>query len=249
MVLTWAINGMSLYPYGAAHLTSNFLTRFMAISLVVALIAGVRRTYVREWWLARTDALTGALNRQAFFELATTATDCRSWRLLMYADLDGLKQLNDGKGHQTGDSALKAFAAAVRTTIRTGDVFARVGGDEFLIFMAVKDEAAGRTVATRLHSRMNSISISASEQVRCSVGALVVCPGERSLDDLVRSADDLMYKAKLRGASLELGSVSDPGRCVPTGRARTRARVPVSASQRPPRINVVDRRASAANPI
>jgi hypothetical protein len=70
MVLTFAINGSNLYPYTGASSAWNLALRFVAISLIIAVIAGVRRAYVREWWLARTDILTGALNRQAFFELA-----------------------------------------------------------------------------------------------------------------------------------------------------------------------------------
>ena len=120
MGLTFAINGLSLYPYGDAEFAWNFAMRFTAISVVVAVIAGVRRAYVREWWLARTDILTGALNRQAFFELAQTAIDPHGWRLLIYADLDGLKQINDNLGHAVGDACLQAYGRAVRKNDPTG---------------------------------------------------------------------------------------------------------------------------------
>ena len=59
MALTFAINGISLYPYGSAALPANFAMRFAAAWLVVAVIAAMRRAYLREWYLARTDALTG----------------------------------------------------------------------------------------------------------------------------------------------------------------------------------------------
>jgi hypothetical protein len=73
MVLTFFMNGANLYPYGEARLLWNVGIRFIAIAIVVAGIAGMRRAYVREWWLARIDVLTGALNRKAFFELAPLA--------------------------------------------------------------------------------------------------------------------------------------------------------------------------------
>jgi diguanylate cyclase (GGDEF)-like protein len=228
MALTFALNGLSLYPYGAAELAWNLAARFVAISIVIAVIAGVRRAYLREWWLARTDALTGALNRQAFFDLGTALSAGSCWRLLLYADLDGLKALNDGRGHAAGDACLKAYALAVRRIVRRGDLFARVGGDEFLVFMAVKDELAARVVATRLHGEMNGVPLGEGA-LRCSVGALLIPPGAFAIDDLVRQADDLMYRAKLRGGCLEVAPASPSGTAARAGRARTRPRIPAPA--------------------
>lgn len=208
MIITFAINGLSLYPYGDIGLAWNFLTRFFAISIVIAAIAGARWAYVREWWLARTDTLTGALNRQAFFELAQSAVNAQRWRLLVYADLDGLKKVNDIRGHAAGDACLRAYGSAVRTMIRRGDIFARLGGDEFVIFMSVKDETAARTVAARLHMAMNDVP-SENGKLRCSVGGLIVPPGNASMDDLVLGADNLMYEAKVRGACLQLHAYSN----------------------------------------
>ena len=208
MGLTFAINGLALYPYGEAEFAWNLAMRFAAISILVVVIAGVRRAYVREWWLARTDVLTGALNRQAFFELADATTDAAGWRLLVYADLDGLKRVNDDLGHAAGDACLGAFGSSVGKMTRRDDIFARVGGDEFVIFMNVRDEVAARTAAARLHDGMNTIPAMGG-RLRCSVGGLLVPPGRASLDDLVRSADNLMYEAKLRGACLQLGIASD----------------------------------------
>ena len=229
MALTFTLNGAGLYPYGTAELAWNLLARFAAISIIVAVIAGVRRAYVREWWLARTDVLTGALNRQAFFDLGATLSAGVFWRVLLFADLDGLKALNDGHGHAAGDACLKAYAHTVRRTIRRTDLFARVGGDEFLVFMAVKDESAARAVAARLHHAMNGVSAGGGGQLRCSVGALLVPPGAFAIDDLVRRADDLMYQAKLRGGCLEVGVASASGAVVFAAGARARPRVPAPA--------------------
>src|SRR3546814_20825784 len=80
------------------------------------------------------------------------------WSALIYADLDGLKQLNDQQGHDRGDESLKAFAGTVRRTIREGDVLARMGGDEFVIFMKLRDEEAGQAVARRLHQEIGRAS-------------------------------------------------------------------------------------------
>jgi diguanylate cyclase (GGDEF)-like protein len=229
MALTFALNGVSLYPYGTAELVWNLLARFVAVSTIIAVIAGVRRAYVREWWLARTDVLTGALNRQAFFDLGAVLSGGARWRLLLYADLDGLKALNDGRGHAAGDASLKAYALAVRRMIRRTDLFARVGGDEFLVFMAVKDEIAARAVAARLHGEMNGVPAGRGAGLRCSVGALLVPPGTFPIDDLVRQADGLMYQAKQRGGCIEIAVASSA--TARAGRARTQPRVPAPALQ------------------
>jgi diguanylate cyclase (GGDEF)-like protein len=242
MVLTFTINGGALYPYDAMAVAGNAAMRFLAGSMVITMIAGARRAYLRVWWLARTDALTGALNRQAFFELGSVLAGTCCWRVLLYADLDGLKAINDGEGHAAGDACLKSYAAEVRRIIRRDDMFARVGGDEFLLFMAVKDEASAKSVAARLHGSMNAIRVAGGRHLRCSVGTIVVPPGRLSIDELVRRADNLMYQAKLRGASLELAVASDVKAGSVAGRARQLARLPATASQT--RKGPAERRAS-----
>lgn len=208
LVLTFAINGFDLYPYGGVILAWNLGMRFVAISTVITVIAGARRTYLREWWLARSDALTGALNRKAFFELSCSTIESQRWRLLVYADLDGLKKVNDTQGHAAGDECLRAYGTTISKIIRRNDMFARLGGDEFIIFMNVKDEVAARLTASRLHKAMNGIGVE-GQLLKCSVGGLAIPPGDVSLDELVRRADSLMYEAKLRGACLQLGIASD----------------------------------------
>lgn len=241
MALTFAINGAGLYPYGEADLVWNLVSRFAAISMVVVIVAGARRVYIREWWLARTDPLTHALNRQAFFELGAPMAMAGEWRLLVYADIDGLKQLNDSEGHAAGDACLRAYAAAVRKAIRRDDMFARVGGDEFLVFMAVRSSAAAGVVASRLHQVMNSIPNRHGSEIRCSIGALIVPPGAVSLDEVVRCADGLMYQAKLRGACLQIEALPDiPDRNV-AGRARNLPRTPAIRSSKV-EVNGAERR-------
>ena len=230
MMLTLMINGFALYPYATLAIAGNAAMRFLAGSMVVTIIAGARRAYLREWWLARTDMLTGALNRQAFFELGGVLAGTCCWRVLLYADLDGLKAINDGEGHAAGDACLRSYAAEVRRIIRRDDMFARVGGDEFLIFMAVKDEVSAKSVAARLHGSMNAIRVADGDCLRCSVGTIVVPPGRLSIDELVRRADTLMYQAKLRGASLEVAVAADVKDGSVAGRARQLVRLPAAAS-------------------
>jgi diguanylate cyclase (GGDEF)-like protein len=205
MAITLSANGLSLYPYGTAAAFWNMAARGGAVVLTIALVEIVRKSYAMQWRLARTDPLTGTLNRQAFFE-SVAADHCGAWSMLAYLDIDGLKKLNDKHGHMAGDERLRSFAEHVKRLIRTKDMFARIGGDEFLIYMNIKDEVAAKHVAMRLHLALNSGSGETAERLSCSVGALVLPPGTRNLDAELRLADQLMYEAKQLRASIAVAT-------------------------------------------
>lgn len=216
-------DGLNLYPHGADLALSNMAIRFVAVLVIVGFIGAARKSCEREWELARTDPLTGALNRQAFFELVASGQCTGGWSALIYADLDGLKRLNDEDGHQQGDIGLRNFSGTIRRTIRKGDVFARMGGDEFVIFMKIKDEAAGGAVACRLQQAINSQPADGTIHLKCSLGILLLPDGSKSIDAELRAADALMYAAKKSGS----------GTCMSTaveidGRVTTTPPIPIS---------------------
>ncbi|WP_230206734.1 GGDEF domain-containing protein [Novosphingobium sp. Gsoil 351] len=232
LAISIAANGYQVYPYGALAAAWNMAMRVVMVLAVVAVAAKLRGAYEAEWRLARTDRLTGALSRQGFFELASDMKESRSWTLLAYADLDGLKKLNDRQGHRAGDEGLHLFSKRVLQMIRKGDKFARLGGDEFAIYLQVKDEEAAKSVATRLHAGMNTVP-GTKWPLRCSVGALILPPGPRSIDTELCAADELMYEAKALGASLIAATASHqngdlktierhPGLTPATGKLRLR---------------------------
>lgn len=211
LAITVSANGLHLYPYGTVAALWNMLLRIVAVALIICILDNARRSCEREWRLARTDPLTGALNRQAFFELAGSMSDSTDWCMLAFADLDGLKKLNDRQGHAKGDESLQAYADCVRRIIRKDDVFARIGGDEFIIYMIVKGEAAGKAVAIRLHQAMNTAMAEFAADLRCSIGVLVLAPGKRSIDRELSAADELMYQAKEQGAALAVATAREAG--------------------------------------
>jgi diguanylate cyclase (GGDEF)-like protein len=204
--VTFTINGNSLYPFGSGAMLSNIVTRVLAVTAIIGFLDHARRACAREWLLARTDPLTGALNRKAFFELMSGFARSDSWTILAYADLDGLKRINDGLGHARGDEAIRNYARQVRQAIRKGDILARIGGDEFIVHMLVRDEDDGRRVAERLHLAMNSAAADADRILRCSVGVLILAPGPREIEGELRAADTLMYEAKQWGAGLSIAA-------------------------------------------
>lgn len=207
-LITW-VNGLSLYPFGTVAAVWNLLMRVATVLMFIGLLGHIRQSFFRQWRLARTDPLTGALNRQAFFELVAASASSSDWIMLAYADLDGLKKLNDESGHAAGDEALKAYVAHVRSIIRKHDHFARVGGDEFIIHLKVSDAASAKLVAERLHREMNAVAAKVHPELRCSVGILILPPGNRALDREVLAADQLMYEAKQQGAGLVVATLRE----------------------------------------
>ncbi len=163
----------------------------------VILMLGVARVALEiEWRFARIDPLTGALNRAAFFEAIEKRATQTGMAVLIFADLDGLKQLNDNLGHERGDDALRTFAERVRGSIRSDDLFARIGGDEFVIFFKVNALSEANLVAERLNKALNLDARRSDTDLACSLGILVLPHGSKNIDAEFGKADALMYQAK-----------------------------------------------------
>lgn len=212
--MTWATGGMSLYPYGPDYALANVAIRFLSVSMIVAFLIIARRSSEHEWKLARMDPLTGALNRQAFFETIEAIDYEQDWCALAYADLDGLKQLNDGEGHEAGDNGIKAFSLSVQRSIRSGDVFARLGGDEFVVFMKLQGPEAGKRIAARLNEETNGGNPKAVRTLSCSWGVLLLSPAPRQIDKELKAADSLMYQAKKSGKGIAVATYSVENDCI-----------------------------------
>lgn len=208
-----ATGTMHFYPAGGGIAYGNIAVRIAGVAIVVAFIGLARKSCEREWQSARTDLLTGTLNRQAFFEIVEKGLCSGGWSALIYADLDGLKALNDREGHAQGDQSLKDFVEIAGKAIRKGDVFARMGGDEFVIFMKLKDEESGTAVGKRLHKTFNAEHGGDGLRLTCSLGVLLLPEGSKTIDAELRVADELMYKAKQTrcGVFVGTGLATDDG--------------------------------------
>lgn len=225
-----ALHGLNAYPVGEVAIAWNLAMRLLAVSIIVILVRGFRRSYDREWQRARSDELTGALSKQAFHERVAVARRRGEWGLLAYVDLDGFKQVNDRYGHAAGDEVLRRFARGVAEHIRPTDVFARIGGDEFLLYLSLRDRAEGELLAERLHARMNFVLTLIPHPIRCSTGILLLEPEDSGVTEAdIARADRLMYEAKeCGGAGLRIAARStlalDTGAPPPQpARARRRA--------------------------
>lgn len=152
--------------------------------------------------LARTDSLTGLLNRRAFEEMmAQRLSESReAGGALLLIDLDHFKQLNDTGGHAAGDAALCGVAKLLRDLTGPGDVVARFGGDEFVMWQEKADLAAARRTAQALVEGMETVRKSAGGvRISASVGFAVRHDGQEPLQALMRRADGALYAVKAQG--------------------------------------------------
>ncbi|WP_371866241.1 GGDEF domain-containing protein [Duganella radicis] len=151
--------------------------------------------------LSLTDVLTGLNNRRGFFMKAEPLFQLarRQFRgsAVVYADIDGLKQVNDTLGHMTGDQMIRDAASMLRVSLRETDVLARMGGDEFVAYAV--DEAEPHALLSRLQQTLDAFNHLRQRpyQLSLSVG-MVSCGPEANvtLNDCIQQADRAMYERK-----------------------------------------------------
>ncbi|MEW6601045.1 MAG: GGDEF domain-containing protein, partial [Nitrospirota bacterium] len=149
------------------------------------------------------DDLTGLYNRRGFIKLshqqlkASRRTGSRV--LLLFADLDNMKWINDSLGHPEGDRALISAARILRETFRESDIVSRIGGDEFVILAVETPDISPDSMAARLQMHIDVFNESAGlpYKISLSIGTSHFDPkSPRSLEELLSEADALMYEVK-----------------------------------------------------
>ena len=157
---------------------------------------------------ARTDSLTGLLNRRAFIEEAQRRIDRLEREglpgTLMFVDLDRLKPLNARLGHEAGDAALMLTGNVLRRMVRPSDLVARLGGDEFALWLDGFDglTAAERAEFLRLNFPREAAEFDEPGQLGLTMSIGIACrePGcGEELDDVIQRADLAMYEVKRNG--------------------------------------------------
>ena len=154
---------------------------------------------------AETDALTGLHNRRAMDQVLCDMTQSRRRTEfgLMHLDLDFFKRVNDTLGHAAGDHVLLRVAAILREETRSGDLVARVGGDEFvLIFPDCTDVALLDTIAARIIARLEEPIHFGSDQCRISASIGITISSlytDPDPDRMLSDADTALYKSKNAG--------------------------------------------------
>ncbi len=156
--------------------------------------------------LAERDELTGLLNRRAAGDRLLGALTLRQRTepppmVLALLDLDHFKQVNDRYGHAAGDAVLQRFARASELEARAGDLFARWGGEEFLIALPAGDLESAKSLLARLQARMHCMSFDDfAPGLRVSFSAGVAeCAHPDHLTSALKQADLALYRAKAEG--------------------------------------------------
>lgn len=176
------------------------------VATLVNDITGRKRMEAELQRLAATDALTGVNSRRQFLDL-TEREMSRTIRYggdtaLLMMDVDDFKAVNDTYGHAGGDEVLKSMAEACRGELREGDIFGRLGGEEFGVTLAESDAFAAAVVAERLRARIEQTPVSlngAEVRIAVSIGVSVLAGKEDTVDALLLRADRALYRAKRNG--------------------------------------------------
>ncbi len=151
-----------------------------------------------------TDELTGLLNRRGFLSFAEKqlkiAMREKQDIFLLYADLDNMKFINDRLGHEQGDQALIETADILKATFRDSDIFARIGGDEFIVLMiSDKERDSKDSITHRLEQHIALYNQKENRQFELSISigvALFDHKNPSGLEEIIKEADGLMYSAK-----------------------------------------------------
>jgi diguanylate cyclase (GGDEF)-like protein len=208
---------------------------FNVISLI--LLAYIASTVGREQRRAREaaislsqfDPLTGIYNRSYFFdvldrEIRRAARTGSRFAVLML-DLDDLKPVNDMLGHPQGDDLLRSVTEVIRRDIRSTDVAARYGGDEFVVILSDTEPEGARVVAEKLRADIANLAVGPSDRparTSASIGLVSYPDDGTTAEGLIADADKAMYESKRRGKNQIVGYTTRTERVTtPLDRGRT----------------------------
>lgn len=165
----------------------------------------LRSNYEQNLNMAIKDPLTGAFNRRYldshFDKMLIRARETAKDMCVLVFDLDRFKPVNDTYGHQVGDEVLKTFAARISQKIRSFDLFARVGGEEFVAILPDITQEIAVKVADRLRHAIETEPFKVSTpdgqiSVTVSIGGTIISKGDDTAESAMKKADDALYEAK-----------------------------------------------------
>jgi len=181
----------------------NALMRLGIFLIVGSSFAAMRKLHARESENARIDYVTGVSNARSFYEQVRleVARSARYGRhfTIAYLDIDNFKSVNDTFGHGAGDELLRTVADTMKGTLRSTDVISRLGGDEFAIFLPETKNPPVFVALNKVQERLLDSMRKNNWPVTFSMGVVTCYDPNRSLDEIIKLADNLMYAAKANG--------------------------------------------------
>ena len=178
----------------------NTFVRLSVFLLVVHLLSALNKAYEKEKNLASIDGLTKIYNRRCFLEILKLETK-RAIRYercltLAYFDVDDFKTVNDNYGHDMGDLLLSLIADTVKQTIRETDVFARMGGDEFVLLLPENNYHTANIALQRIQQHLANAVNNKDFPISFSIGAVTFADFPDSTAQMLKEVDSLMYEVK-----------------------------------------------------
>lgn len=184
--------------------------RFILIvcTIILFILLFLRQLQIRKRLLilAKTDSLTGLLNRAALFDQGLTLVQSSSKQnlelSLLLFDIDHFKLVNDSFGHHVGDLVLAKIARLVGETMRARDVLSRLGGEEFVILLPNTDIDKAKAIAVRVMEKISFYDFSElgiERNITLSIGVANLKDTNAVFDDILHAADLAMYQAKAQG--------------------------------------------------
>ncbi|MHC4598632.1 MAG: GGDEF domain-containing protein [Planctomycetota bacterium] len=190
-------------PTGLFMPVWNGLVRLGFFAIVAYLLGRLGKALARETRMAGTDALTGALNSRAFYEqaraeISRAARHGRTFSVA-YIDLDDFKRLNDSQGHTVGDEALMQVVSVIQNRFRASDLIARLGGDEFVVLLPETGSEGARMAVVGIRRALLDAMVKGGWPVTFSIGVATFEEAPSGVREMLKAADDCMYKAKKAG--------------------------------------------------
>jgi len=179
--LAAALSSGLIFPFifGAAY--ARIFCSIIAVSLFIYYLFTILQR-------AKKDSLTGLLNRQAFY--GETRRDNKDITAIVSVDMNGLKAINDGRGHSAGDEALSAIGLCISQSCRPKQSAYRMGGDEFIIVCRKTPKEEVLALVERIQKHIDETEYS------CSIGYSCLEDGPAGLKELLKESDRKMYAKK-----------------------------------------------------
>jgi diguanylate cyclase (GGDEF)-like protein len=179
--------------------TSRQVAQLTTLGMQAGARIGTVRAFHSTQRRATTDSLTGLPNRSRAEEQVRSLSAGGTAFALVLADLDHFKRLNDSRGHEAGDQALRVFAETLRLSLRDGDMAARWGGEEFVLILARAAAADAREVADRVRAKLAERLLAGSIPTFTSSFGIADTTMSARFEELLRLADEALYCAKEAG--------------------------------------------------
>ena len=215
----WLIIDDAIFEHPYANVFApywNAAVRLCMFLLTGELLHRLKMHLNAERMLARTDDLTGLLNVRGFTEQAEKlfGVSARHNRNITLAcvDLDNFRNVNEQSGQKEGDELLRVLGEKISSSLRASDVAGRMGGDEFAILLPETDETGARSMFDAFRAALLQEMQKNNWPVSFSMGVVSCNSPRANLDDAIRIADSLLYKAKTGGKNTDCFASYPPAR-------------------------------------